>query len=225
MRNIIEEIRERAAAATPGPWGWFGHAKNDMYLATTHSGRQYVMSTRRKGMQGAEFEFQDEGESHGMLHPASELAIFEVCPEATSIKDKRVYRDNITGFRSANATFIAHARQDVDDLLKYIAVLEAELDQAMKALVANQDEDRERWGEEMVATELTEADIDEALNTLVELGLAETKTEVDENGEEVQLYRLTDAGIREAKGLITFPDNEPCEVIWEAMPEKWEESK
>jgi hypothetical protein len=125
--STIDEIRERAAAATRGPWAWFGHARNGMYLATTHSGRQYVMSARRQGMQGAQFEFQDEGEQHGFLHPASELAIFEVCRDATSLDDPRVYRDNIVGFRSANAMFIAHARQDVDDLLAYINELEQEL--------------------------------------------------------------------------------------------------
>lgn len=32
------------AGHTPGPWGWFGNANsNSLYLATTHSGRRYVM--------------------------------------------------------------------------------------------------------------------------------------------------------------------------------------
>ncbi len=37
----LQEIRARAAAATPGPWGWFGN-DDRVYLATRHSGRLYV---------------------------------------------------------------------------------------------------------------------------------------------------------------------------------------
>lgn len=40
----IQAIRDRAAAATPGPWRWFGNTEVDsVYLATTHSGRLFVL--------------------------------------------------------------------------------------------------------------------------------------------------------------------------------------
>jgi hypothetical protein len=39
----VAEIRARAAAAIEGPWGWFGHT-DSVYLATNHSGRQYILS-------------------------------------------------------------------------------------------------------------------------------------------------------------------------------------
>ncbi|MBY5917310.1 hypothetical protein HFO77_23230 [Rhizobium leguminosarum] len=44
---------------TPGPWAWFGNASsNSIYLATTHSGRRYVMDFVRWGMRGAQPRFQ-----------------------------------------------------------------------------------------------------------------------------------------------------------------------
>src|SRR5258708_72277 len=41
----IDEIRARADAATKGPWQWFGNTASDrVYLATTHSGRLYILA-------------------------------------------------------------------------------------------------------------------------------------------------------------------------------------
>jgi len=136
----LDAIRQRAADATPGPWMWDGNLDNNYFvLATAHSGIYTVMGCRRKGMQGAQFEFLDRAPGTDWdkrswiqrditFESATNLAIFEVCPEATSADDPRVYRKDIIGFRSANATFIAHARQDVDDLLAHIDQLQAELD-------------------------------------------------------------------------------------------------
>jgi hypothetical protein len=139
----LDEIRERAAAATPGPWMWDGNLTNNYFvLATAHSGICTVMGMKRKGMQNAEPYFHDRDPNTewkfganarpGWRRTATELAIFEVCRDATSADDPRVYRKDIVGFRSANATFIAAARQDVDDLLAHIDALQAELD-ALKA--------------------------------------------------------------------------------------------
>jgi hypothetical protein len=64
---------------------------------------------------------------------ARELAVYEVCREATSREDPRVYRADIVGLRDPNAEFIAHARQDVADLL-------AEVDRLRAALAALQPE-------------------------------------------------------------------------------------
>src|SRR5690606_27785976 len=54
----LDEIKARANAATPGPWGWFGNTDvKDLYLATKQWGRHYVMGFRRWGMQSAQPEF------------------------------------------------------------------------------------------------------------------------------------------------------------------------
>jgi hypothetical protein len=60
------------------------------------------------------------GEPGPIYHYARDLAIYEVCPEATDRDDPRVYRADISGLRDPNAIFIAHARQDVADLLAEI---------------------------------------------------------------------------------------------------------
>lgn len=137
----LEAIRRRADSAIPGPWYWDGYVANGGYinLCTAHSGIVTIMSCRRKGMQGAQFEFIDrDGDEpwnkrsmvnrHTLFRSAEELAIFEVCPDATSVNDPRVYRTQVNGLRSANATFIAHARQDIDDLLALVDELQSRLD-------------------------------------------------------------------------------------------------
>ncbi len=90
---------------TSGPWQWYGNTKFSYYLATTHSGRQHVMGFQRKGMQYAEPTFRS---AQGMK-VATHLAIFEVCPQAINQTDPRVYRQDIIGFRSADAMLIAAA--------------------------------------------------------------------------------------------------------------------
>lgn len=113
----LEEIRARAAAATPGPWGWFGNTDvHTFYLATKHSGRQYVMDFCRFGMRGAQPVFQDDD---GMK-AAKDIAIYAVKPTAIDRKDPDVYRADIIGFRNPDAEFIAEARADVDYLLRVI---------------------------------------------------------------------------------------------------------
>lgn len=120
----IEAIRKRAAAATPGPWTWDGNIDiKQVALTTVRQGRQYVMSFRRWGMQGVQPEFRIDG----ILTPAAELPIYDVAPEATSREDPSVYRADFSAMRHPDAEFIAHARQDVADLLAYIDELEDQL--------------------------------------------------------------------------------------------------
>lgn len=97
---------------TPGPWAWFGSTRTNMYLATVHSGRRYVMGFRRKGLQGAEPEFQ----VNSRMVPASQLAIYEVNREATDAKDPSVYRHDIVGFRHQDAKLIAAAPEMLEAL-------------------------------------------------------------------------------------------------------------
>ena len=119
--SALKEIRDRAAAATPGPWQWFGNWDfREVYLATVNYGRRYVLGFRRWGMQGAQPVFRSKPGDGATLQTASEVPVSEVCRSATSRDDHRVYRGDLVGFRNADAEFIANARQDVDDLLAMI---------------------------------------------------------------------------------------------------------
>lgn len=104
---------------TPGPWGWFGNAKtNEVYLATKHSGRRYVMGFQRWGMRGAQPMFQP-GE-RGLV-PADTLLTFEVGDRAVrgaeaAKADESVYRYDISGIDCADARLIAAAPQLLEAL-------------------------------------------------------------------------------------------------------------
>lgn len=94
---------------TPGPWKWFGSADNhEVYLATTHSGRRYVMGFKRWGMRGAQPTFQP---AKSGLVPAADLLTFEVGDRSVrGVKEARentsVYRTNISGIDCADARLI-----------------------------------------------------------------------------------------------------------------------
>lgn len=112
---------------TPGPWGWFGSAGGcpDVYLATKHSGRKYVMSFRRWGMRGAQPQFR----SDNVLVDASDLLKFEVGDKSvTGIEaakeDTSVYRYQVRGIDSPDAHLIAAAPELYE-------ALEATLEQAI----------------------------------------------------------------------------------------------
>lgn len=125
-RPDIDAIRRRADAAAPAPWHWRGNVdiKSVRLWAPRSRGRMTVLDFTRWGMQNAAPQFTIAG----LLHRADELAIYEVCPEATSRRDSRVYRGDIIGLRHPDAEFLAHARQDVEDLLAYVAELESALE-------------------------------------------------------------------------------------------------
>lgn len=95
---------------TPGPWGWFGNANsNSLYLATKHSGRRYVMGSKRWGFSGAQPEFQPAG--RGMVD-ASELLQFEVGDRdvvgvEAARKNTSVYRMDVRGIDCADARLLA----------------------------------------------------------------------------------------------------------------------
>lgn len=71
----LEEIRQRAAARTPGKWRWFGNVKTrTIHLATEQFGRLYVLGFKRWGLQGAQPVFaKREGTNGGILFPATEF--------------------------------------------------------------------------------------------------------------------------------------------------------
>jgi hypothetical protein len=117
----IEQIRKRAAAATPGPWAWVGNTDvHDIYLGTIQRGRRVVMGFRRWGMQRAQPTFSSAPEGLALLVRASEIPVFEVAPAATERTDPKVYRADLRGLRNPDAVFIAAARADVDYLLSEV---------------------------------------------------------------------------------------------------------
>ncbi|GBQ90823.1 hypothetical protein [Gluconobacter albidus] len=99
------------AKFTKGPWAWFGNANgNQVYLATTHSGRRYVMQFRRWGMRGAQPVFQP---TQGMVE-AKNLLKFEVGDRSVTGVDEAkanssVYRTDIRGIAAPDAHLIAAA--------------------------------------------------------------------------------------------------------------------
>ena len=112
---------------TPGPWAWFGNASsNSLYLATTHSGRRYVMGFKRWGMRGAQPQFQPG--KNGLVD-ASELLQFAVGDKSVrgaeqAKADSSVYRYDISGIDCADARLISAA----PDLLEALKVAQLWLD-------------------------------------------------------------------------------------------------
>lgn len=122
-RPDIAAIQQRADAATPAPWAWRGNVDNrDIRLAAPRRGGMIVMDFIRWGTQGARPRLR-EGV---VMRNAEHLAVYEVCPEAECRSDPRVYRGDIIGLLHPDAEFIASARQDIADLLAYVAHLEQE---------------------------------------------------------------------------------------------------
>lgn len=129
----IEAIKARAVAASPGPWHWSGNVDYPAHVALSRwprrdekdaCGLTHVMTFRRWGMQGAGPLFT----VNGWMKRADEFPIFEVALTALGRLDPRVYRADIVGIRHPDAEFIAHARQDVDDLLAEVDRLRSELE-------------------------------------------------------------------------------------------------
>lgn len=104
---------------TPGPWAWFGNAgSNSLYLATTHSGRRYVMGFKRWGFSGAQPQFQPEGKG---LVDASKLLQFQVGDrDVRGVEEAKantsVYRLDVTGIDCADARLIAAAPELLEAL-------------------------------------------------------------------------------------------------------------
>lgn len=93
---------------TPGPWGWFG-GNHGYYLATTHSGRRFVMDFVRMGTQGAQPRFQ----LNGCMVKGGELVRFEVDRSVMGFKAGKaapsVYRYDIVEIDHPDARLIAQA--------------------------------------------------------------------------------------------------------------------
>lgn len=96
----VDAIRARHAAATRGPWKWFGyHGSHQIELCA----RDTIMSFRRWGMRSAQPLFCTDG----LLYGVKTLAVPDSAPE----------RRRITDINHPDARFMAAAWQDVADLL------------------------------------------------------------------------------------------------------------
>lgn len=113
---------------TPGPWGWFGNASvKKIYLATTHSGRQMVMTFDRWGMKDAQPVFWPKSRRA----QARDLCTFEVgdrgvVGHAAAKAHESVYRYDIAGIDSADARLIA-ASPDLFAVAKAYEAWEADV--------------------------------------------------------------------------------------------------
>lgn len=133
----LEAIRARAESATPGPWWWAGERSTQRISINARSpiGACEVLTFWRWGMQNAKPVFSDNAKCL-LLPDTEDRLIYQVCPDATSHEDPRVYRQTISGVRHPDAEFMVHSRQDVDDLLAHIDALEAQLQELREVSLA-----------------------------------------------------------------------------------------
>ncbi len=126
---------------TPGPWAWFGNASStSLYLATTHSGRRFVMDFARWGMRGAQPRFQVQS---GVMTPARDLLMFEVGDSKVvgydaATEDTSVYRYDVRGIASADARLIAAA----PDMFDALAEAKEAISYAMRGTADAEQSDR-----------------------------------------------------------------------------------
>jgi hypothetical protein len=118
-RARLAAIRERAAAATPGPWRWRGVLSSKSIELQSIPGRNgnrllSVMTFWRWGMQSAMPVFRDEQQ---VLRK----------PNFTRPPERKHHDWYIGGIDHPDARFIEHSREDIDFLLGEVARLEAEL--------------------------------------------------------------------------------------------------
>lgn len=129
--SVASAAEQTKVGHTPGPWDWFGNARNnEVYLATTHSGRRYVMGFRRWGMRGAQPMFQPGNRG---LVAAEKLLTFEVGDRSVrgveaAKADDSVYRLDISGIDCADARLIAAAPDGLELAEDAIPILEAVLE-------------------------------------------------------------------------------------------------
>lgn len=146
MALDLEAIRARAAAARPGPWFWKGYAKGTaprVSLVSRGLGGFYVMVPVRWGFQGAGLEFVRDDMLTGLKEDG--MLRFEVCRDAVSASDPRLYRHQFDGINHPDAVFIAAARADVDALVEEVDRLRARVAAADRLLARVEDLGDAKW--------------------------------------------------------------------------------
>ncbi|WBQ02991.1 hypothetical protein [Kribbella sp. CA-293567] len=117
-----------------GVGGWRSYTEEEITEKVQH---EWVEDQWGNPHREARLAFSDTENLLAM--DARNLAIFEVCPAATTRDDRRVYRADIIGVRHPDAEFIAHSRQDVDDLLAVITAVETVCDHYDPMVARNDD--------------------------------------------------------------------------------------
>ena len=133
MTTTLDDIRAREAAATSGPWHWFGNTKTfQIGLGYWRNGwgRCTVMDFTRWGMRSAQPRFSDDDT---YMVNAAEMAVWEVNRAATRSDDPSLYRHDIVDIRHPDADFIAHAREDITRLIRALDAVLAVCDEAEKS--------------------------------------------------------------------------------------------
>jgi hypothetical protein len=225
----LAEIQARTDAATPGPWRWRGNTESrHLRLQTPHHSGLTVMDFVRWGMQGARPRFAVDH----IMHTADEMVVYEVAAWS-----KDIYRKDAVGIEHPDAEFIAHARQDVADLLAEVGWLAAEhadrtADLETSAGVAEQAWKREAKLSATVLQLRAALDEEKAAHAKTVdawesiLGVAEGDSlavwRAEHDGIPLGLY-LAQAAAREhcrARWVDTVPDR--ADVFWvDAPPEFW----
>ena len=99
----LHELAERLVGEYDlgGRWGWYGQYKAP-YLSTRARGRQTVLAlTAQSRIRTV------EADGIATMATPVDVPVFEVCPEATSAADRRVYRKDIVGLRTPVADWLA----------------------------------------------------------------------------------------------------------------------
>ncbi|MBZ4400387.1 hypothetical protein [Myxococcus sp. AS-1-15] len=115
----LEAIRARHAAATRGPWRWFGYLRT-REVGLHAPGMRSVMEFHRWGTQGAQPMFC----TAGYLQELSEVVV----------PDTAAGRGRVTDINHPDARFIAASWADVAALLARVDELEAQLAQSAPAI-------------------------------------------------------------------------------------------
>jgi len=73
-----------------GKWCWHGLANQSVTLSTERGGRQYLLSTLRKGFNGSQFQVRTSLDGFGIMEPASKFYV----PRAEYARNTVVDIDN-----------------------------------------------------------------------------------------------------------------------------------
>lgn len=142
-----------------GRWGWFGNTKHGGYnLATQQRGRWFILGFQRKGMRGAQPTFAVRRDGWSVLTKADEIARYEVCRDATSADDPRLYRHDVIGFRSPMADLLAAA--DAETIAETCAAADAgdAMREQITALLTNLESEYLRYLSALSASPGADAD-------------------------------------------------------------------
>ena len=104
--TILGEVGRLNREATEGPWQWFGNTKTySCCLATTHSGRMYVLDFTRWGMREAQPRFRwPVGANGGLMYDLAKM------PAECGPRFEVEYRRDFVGINHPDAELIAYYR-------------------------------------------------------------------------------------------------------------------